>query len=107
MQVNSWVRFDGWKRMCSLPEQCHSRMTAWLSFPCRSEGQWKLIAPGAFFRLPTAIPVTTAVEWQLALHGTVAQDRLSDPPGHGDASLCRVGDGEPFVLYTPARRRLT
>ena len=31
------------------------------------------------------------------LHGTVAQDRLSDRPGHGDASPRGASDDEPFA----------
>ena len=51
----------------------------------------------------TSILATPAAESPPELHGTVAQDRLSDRPGHDDGSPTRVDDGEPFAGCTPAR----
>ena len=44
-----------------------------------------LVKRGAYHQYPTSILVKPAFELPPWLHGTVAQDRLSDPPGHDDA----------------------
>ena len=82
-------------------------MTAWLLLPCRNEAPWKPIAPGASFRLPTSIPVTLAVEWQLELHGMVAQDRRGDRPGRDDGLQCQVNDEAPVAEYMTVHPRST